>query len=330
METTIVLKQLPVIIHKLEQVGEEVKVRIKELNIDSLVATEDTVKSLKELRAELNKELKAFEDQRKTVKDGISKPYLDFEAVYKTQISENYKASIETLKGKIDKVETQVKDEKTESLVAYFDEVCLSHDIDFLEFKNTGVAVNLSTTLKKYKEQVAEFVQKVGDDLLMIETTEHGAEILVEYKKDFNISRSIMDVNVRKENEKKEADVLKRKKAQDRIARVTSLGMSFDDVTQEYDFSNKYFISLGNIDNMADGEFEVIFSQLEENIKKETTSNAAPVQKPTTSPAPEKAAAKTADVETFKAIFEVTGTREQLQALGKYMKVSNLTYKNLK
>ena len=77
------LVQMPVIQHKLVEVGKEVKRRIEELNLPNLIATEDTIQSLKTLRADLNKEAKEFEDSRKMIKTKINEPYDEFEQVYK-------------------------------------------------------------------------------------------------------------------------------------------------------------------------------------------------------------------------------------------------------
>ena len=59
-EKEIQLVQVPKIVHRLQEAGARVTERLKELGVESLVATEDTVKVLKELRAELNKELADF------------------------------------------------------------------------------------------------------------------------------------------------------------------------------------------------------------------------------------------------------------------------------
>ena len=112
MKNEIKLTQLPVISHDLIAVGANVTARIKSLNLDKLVATEDTVKVLKTTRAEINKELKDFEDQRKVVKEAVNKPYNDFEAIYKAEISEKYNQAVDILKTKIEKVESKVKAEK--------------------------------------------------------------------------------------------------------------------------------------------------------------------------------------------------------------------------
>lgn len=213
METQngIVLKQAPVIQHKLEDVGKQVTERIEFLNIDSLVATEETLKSLKALRAELNKDLKEFEEQRKFVKNGVNKPYLEFEAIYKTEISEKYTSAVDKLKDKIGSVEMKLKEQKRNELIEYFSQYCASENIDFLKFTNTGIEVNLSTSIKKYKEQIHKFIERVKSELTLIDSEEHSTEILVEYKKTLNVSQAITNVRYRKQAEKEEAEKAEQK-----------------------------------------------------------------------------------------------------------------------
>ena len=105
MKNEITLVQSPIIAHKLQEAGKSVSKGIEELELDKQVATVDTVKSLKEVRAELNKELADFENQRKAIKEGVNNPYNEFENLYKTEISDKYKSAIDTLKDKIASVE---------------------------------------------------------------------------------------------------------------------------------------------------------------------------------------------------------------------------------
>src|SRR6185503_10383235 len=100
MTQEIKITQYPVITHKLVEAGKSVTKRIEDLELDKQIATVDTVKSLKDLRAELNKELADLETQRKAIKEGVNKPYLEFEDTYKTEISDKYKIAIDLLKDK--------------------------------------------------------------------------------------------------------------------------------------------------------------------------------------------------------------------------------------
>ena len=114
METKIELVQIPVIKHQLIKVGANVQKRLDDLDIENQIATIGTVKSLKDLRAELNKELAEFESQRKFIKQGILKPYDEFETTYKTEIAIKYNnARISTLKDKkLLRLKTKLKQKK--------------------------------------------------------------------------------------------------------------------------------------------------------------------------------------------------------------------------
>lgn len=201
--------QLPIIREHLAKIGAEITAKIESLNIDSIIANEDSVKMLKEMRAELNKELDVYEQQRKAVKESILNPYNSFESVYKTEISDKMKRAVDVLKDKIAFVEDAIKAEKRDAIKQYFAELCASENIDFVTFESLGLEINLSTSEKKYREQCNEFIQKVNDELALIETQDFKAEILVEYKKTLNAARAIADVRNRKQAEAQEAERLK-------------------------------------------------------------------------------------------------------------------------
>ena len=214
METTIKVTQIPVIKHELQIIGKGVSERIAALNIESQLATEDTVKALKEIRAELNKEATAFEAQRKDVKNAVMQPYNDFEAIYKAEIIDKFKAADDLLKSKISDFEMKIKSEKRTNLVDYFNEACKCKTIYFLTFDRMNIEVGLSVSEKKYKEQILEFIDKVAEDLALIETEQYAAEILIEYKKSLKANAAITDVRNRKEQERIEQERIQAREAQ--------------------------------------------------------------------------------------------------------------------
>lgn len=196
MNTEIIsVKQLPVIVEQLAQVKETVIQRVQ--TATSLVCTDETVKEVKKARAELNSEFKAWEEKRKEVKTAVMTPYEKFEAVYKECVSDTYKAADKDLKSKIDSVENELKEKKSAEVREYFSEYLISKNIDFVAFEQAGINVTLSASLKSLKEQSKAFVDKICDDLALIDTQEHKAEILVEYKKTLNVSAAITGVTAR-------------------------------------------------------------------------------------------------------------------------------------
>lgn len=222
----IVVKQLPIIVEQLAQVKEQVIQRVELAT--SLVCTDETVKEVKKARAELNNEFKAWEEKRKEVKTAIMAPYEKFEAVYKDCVSDTYKKADADLKAKIDGVEKELKNKKTAEVKEYFDEYLESKGIDFVNFEQANVNVTLSATMKSLKEQAKAFVDKLGDDLALIDTQEHKAEIMVEYKKTLNVSAAITGVNARFkaiEDEKRRIEEAEERRAveEQHIAEITSM-----------------------------------------------------------------------------------------------------------
>src|SRR5699024_6602037 len=112
----------------LKELSTEIDKKVK--NAKSLVCTEENVKAIKQVRADLNKEFKEVETQRKAVKEQILAPYMQFEEVYKTYISEKYKSADTDLKQKIDSTENELKKQKEQEIKDYFEEYKTANDID--------------------------------------------------------------------------------------------------------------------------------------------------------------------------------------------------------
>lgn len=222
----IVIEQLPVISEKLAEIKETVKNKVAVAT--ALVCTEGTVKEVKKARAELNAEFKAWEEKRKEVKTAVMNPYEKFEAVYKDCVSDTYKAADKELKNKIDNVESELKTKKATEVKEYFAEYLASKEIDFITYEQANVNVTMSASLKSLKEQVKSFIDKISDDLQLIETQEHKAEILVEYKKTLNVSNAITSVTARlraieEEKKRQEEAAIRKAEEEKRIAEIKAM-----------------------------------------------------------------------------------------------------------
>lgn len=206
MQNLIIVKQLPQIEEHLKDLSIEVDKKVKDAK--SLVCTDENVKIIKQIRAELNKEFKEVEQQRKLVKEQVLAPYMQFETIYKQYISDKYKDADSDLKLKINSVEDELKNKKEQEIKDYFEEYKIANNIDFITYGQARINVTLSASMKSLKEQAKQFIDKIIDDLNLIETQEHKAEILVEYKQTLNVAQSITSVTNRfkaiEEEKKKE------------------------------------------------------------------------------------------------------------------------------
>lgn len=325
------LTQKPVIKHDLISVGQNVTNRIEALNIENLVATNDTIKSMKSLRAELNKEAKEFEAQRRAVKEAVNTPYSEFEAIYKEEVISKYNGAIEILKDKIGSFETKIKEEKQANIERYFTELCQVEKIDFLKFGQLNLDINLSTSEKKYKEQCNEFVLKVQDDIKLIESEEFQAEIMTEYKSTLNASRAITTVKERKEKEKQEKERILQARTNKRESHLKSMGLTYSEIVKSFILpgDDSVFIKQSDIKNLSDDDFRKTSIEIETKAratKTEIKTESSPVheiKKPLEAPVESK------KEEVFEASFQASGTMAQLKALGEYMKSNNIIYKNI-
>lgn len=206
MNDLIVVKQLPIIEQQLKTISEDIDKKVE--NATTMVCTEETVKTIKELRASLNKDYKEFEGKRKVVKEQVLKPYNDFEEIYKKCISDKFRNADLILKGRVELVENELKSKKEQEIKEYFEEYKKANEIDFIKYEQAKINVTLSASIKSLKEQVKQFIDQRVNDLELINTQEHKAEILVEYKENLNVSLSITTVNNRykaiEEEKKKE------------------------------------------------------------------------------------------------------------------------------
>jgi len=201
-----VVEQLPKITEKIKEVGAELDKRLEELNLNSLVCSEETRKSIKELRTKLGTELKNFERQRKDIKEKINAPYDLFNKTYEAEIKSKYQQADLTLKTKIDEVENGLKEKAKKLALECFNEHKASKTVikdNYLSFEELNLSIGLDALtdkgalVKKYKDAIIEKVNNVERDIETINTMEHNSEILVEYLKNKNLSLAIKEVNDR-------------------------------------------------------------------------------------------------------------------------------------
>lgn len=218
----IVVKQLPIIQERLKELSTEIDKKVE--NAKSLICTEETVKEVKQVRADMNKEFKDLEVQRKLVKEQVLAPYMQFEEIYKQYVSDKYKNADIELKNKVDSIENELKTKKEQEIKDYFEEYKIANNIDFITYGQAKINVTLSASMKSLKEQAKQFIDKVVDDLNLIETQEHKTEILVEYKQTLNVAQAITSVTNRFkaiEDEKKRQEELLKQRQMEEAQRLT-------------------------------------------------------------------------------------------------------------
>lgn len=340
VSTEIVLKQMPVIVHQLQEAGKTVQKRIDELELEKQVLTEETVKTMKNLRAELNKEFEDFEQKRGILKKAYNKVYDEFDQVYKSEITDRYSKAKTSMTAKIDQVELKIKKDKEKNIKEYFDELLISENIDFLKFENVGLKIDLSTSEKKFKEKVYAFIEKTNDDIALIKATDYEAETMTEYKKTLNVSKAITDVKTRKDLEAKELARIKAEQRKNRETYLSKLGLNYVEITNAWEFNADIYVSLSDVINLPKETFTEKYEELKVKIKalqdaeikpETSTENQTVTEEPKqTISVPITAPTVETPAEPIKtASFEVKATMTKLRALGEYMKSQSIEYKNI-
>ena len=193
-----VVEQLPLIRQYFEEIHRDIAE--KTTRAIELVVTEENVKDIKKIRAELNKEYQDYEEKRKEIKRQILAPYEAFEKDYKEMVALSFQAADTSLKKKIDASENVIKIAKEEELRDYFDELAQALQLSqFVKFEQLDIKVNMSDSMKKLMAQVEAKMKSIQNDIMLINLELYKEDILVEYLMDFNFARAKMITLKRKE-----------------------------------------------------------------------------------------------------------------------------------
>lgn len=182
-----------------------IRQRLEDLlaDISVLPSTDESLKYVKQVRANLAKDFDQMETQRKAVKRQVMEPYDQAEKKYKENISDPYKAADQALKNWVDGYQNSIKRKCEDTLRAYFNECCQSLKVDFLKLENCGIVVDMALARQKEPrkalDRIFEFVTNVRNELDIVATMEDSSEILIEYKRRLSLSDAIAEVNARKQ-----------------------------------------------------------------------------------------------------------------------------------
>ncbi len=211
--------QAPVIkFDHLEATGEQIKKELAAMQLDKLVVTEDSLKSAKETRTRLNKELEAFENQRKLAKDMILAPYELFNESYNSNIKEPYANASKDLKSAIDRVTGDLLSKREDEIKEHFFN-CTGGVHPFLNFNDIGLKIMSSKSNKYYTDKIDLFLDRLNKDLSTIESLQESNRIRAKFEiNGFDLSDAISSVNndIAREKKIESANKTKEKARQSR------------------------------------------------------------------------------------------------------------------
>lgn len=190
------IEQMPKVFSQLEMIGKFIDECVKD--IDILPCTEENKNDVKKKRTEINNILKELDDRRKFIKNKILEPYETFNEKYEQECKGKLLSASEILKNKIDTIEEQQKQEKQEELELFAKEYIKVNNLEnIMSFDDIPLNITLSASMKSLKEETKRFIEDVANDVELIKLEEYSDEILLEYKKTFDFTKSKLDVLTR-------------------------------------------------------------------------------------------------------------------------------------
>ena len=163
--------------------------------LSTLPPEPENLPQVKKARADLRRYFESLEEQRKAVKAAVMAPYNDAEARYKRLVSDPINQADNLCKDFVDGVESAMKQQCEDGLREYFSELCAANHVEFLQFAQAGIQVDMASarqkTPKKLREQLSQFVSRVSAEVDRISEMEDAEEILVEYKQSLSLSSAI-------------------------------------------------------------------------------------------------------------------------------------------
>lgn len=303
----IVVKQLPVIEEQLRSVKMTIQNRVNA--VLSMECTEDSYREIKKARADLNAEFRELESRRKAVKTQVEAPYKAFEKVYKDCAADIYARADRELAEKIYAVEGGLRRQKAAAVQAYFSEYreSLRLPTDIASYDFAGINVTLTASEKSLKKQAKDYLDRIQEDLSLIDTLPDRDEVLAEYRKCMSVSKAVQAVRDR--HARIEAERQRRLEAEEAARKTQEHTAEVEQVIAEEE-------ELA-VPEPAEAPADEFHAPVMEPDSEENAAEEAPAE-PEVTPA-----------NRFAVSFRVVGTLDQLKALKKFLIDGGYEYEQL-
>lgn len=204
-------KNLGTISSNLDAVEESIKAHVTEY--ENYVVSEDTVADSKKLLADIRKQKKALDDERKQIKKDWNAPYVEFER-RANEVIALYDKPINLINDQLAQFEEDRKAKKKEEITSIYNE--LKGDLEEyapLERIYTPKWENATTSIKSIREDIQLEFDKVSMEISTIKSMESKYEDkgLEEYKRTHSMQAAIQIMN---DYRKKEEEILARQEAE--------------------------------------------------------------------------------------------------------------------
>ena len=318
----------------------EAAVKAKVDSYKGIVYTEETLKSAKADRAELNNLLKAIEDRRKKVKEIINQPYSDFEKELKS-VTALIKRQTEEIGKQIDSFEDKQKEEKKQKIQDAYNSAIgdLKEILPFTKVFDTRY-LNKTYKLNTAISEVKAKIEQVKTDLSTIESVcgKYALNAKDVYVRTLDLSKALAEEKRLKELEEKlEAEKIRKQKEEEERKKAEEQHRTESERLRKEEEERRAAEAAKAAEQAEAQQREEIPWQNGTAVQESAESAGNGLNIPEAAqnqPAQEEqvvdpfAAEKPEPVKEKKvrAKFFAIGTRDQLKALTQYMKDNGIKY----
>lgn len=193
VQELIKLESLPKIFYQLEEIGKRVDIALN--GIEDMVCDEENKKEVKKRKQEITSFKNMMEDRRKQIKNQIMEKYNEFNDKYESEIKTKLVNAENILNEKVFTIENQQKLDKENELRTFAEQWFVSKGIEnIVKFEDIKLNITLTASIKSLKEQVLNFVDRIFNDIKLIELEEYRDEIMFEYKQTLDFTNSKLKV----------------------------------------------------------------------------------------------------------------------------------------
>lgn len=244
------ITEVPTIRSSVDELALVVKKRIADLRIEEIEPTEENKKLLKATRANLNKEIKNYEEQRKKIKEILLKDYNVFEEEYKKKIKALYEETDKILKEAIDKIQREQDQELKDYALEYLNERLAVNDPGVIEFDQ--IKINYANK-KQIRLSIDNYIDDILKSLSIIKTygENEGRLYAIWLRTNFNLVEAITQLNNDIAVEKQLAREIKEREAREALMRemykveeITTAEEAEEDLVIEVEEVSNYSLTI--------------------------------------------------------------------------------------
>ena len=181
---------------RIDEIVLRVQKRIEDLNLKTIDATEDNKKILRDTRAELNKEVKQYEEDLKQIELMINSGFNELKKQYKEKIKSLYKLTDDELKEKIDEITQEQLKENQDYSKEYYEAKLKSMPLRIgVEYDDILWDFTFNSSKKSIRDTANNHFEAVEEALKIIDNHKYKNELEAFWKYNkFNLGKALIEL----------------------------------------------------------------------------------------------------------------------------------------